>query len=67
MRRLLDAGAPCVDNKDIVWLSEFGANATLHFDPKTEQFTVLKRNSRNARAPDSRPARRGVVAGVGGG
>jgi streptogramin lyase len=25
-----------VDNKDIVWLSDFGANATLRFDPKTD-------------------------------
>mgnify|MGYP001617646161 CR=1 FL=1 len=38
-----------VDNKDIVWLSDFGANATLRFDPKTEQFTVLPSTSRNAR------------------
>jgi virginiamycin B lyase len=38
-----------VDNKDIVWLSDFGANATLHFDPQTEQFTVLKSTSRNTR------------------
>lgn len=37
-----------VDNKDIVWVSDFGANATLRFDPKTEQFTVFKSNSRNA-------------------
>ena len=32
----------------IVWLSDFGANATPRFDPKTEQFTVLKSTSRNA-------------------
>jgi virginiamycin B lyase len=37
-----------VDNQDIVWLSDFGANATLRFDPKTEQFTVLKSTSRHA-------------------
>ena len=30
-----------VDNKDIVWLSDFGANATLRFDPKTEQFRAF--------------------------
>jgi virginiamycin B lyase len=35
-----------VDNKNIV-LSDFGANATLRFDPKTEQFTVHKSTSRN--------------------
>jgi virginiamycin B lyase len=28
-------------------LSDFGANATLRFDPKTEQFTVHKSTSRN--------------------
>jgi len=39
----------CVDNKDFVRLSDFGANATLRFDPKTEQFTVFKSTSRNAR------------------
>ena len=35
-------------NKEIVWLSDFGANATLRFDPKTEQFTTYKSKSRNA-------------------
>jgi virginiamycin B lyase len=35
-------------HKDIVWLSDFGANTTLRFDPKTEQFTVLKSTNRNA-------------------
>ena len=38
-----------VDNKDTVWLSDFGANATLRFDPMTEMFTVHKSTSRNAR------------------
>ena len=38
-----------VDNQDIVWLSDFGANATLCFDSKTGQFIVFKGNSRNAR------------------
>ncbi len=37
------------DNQDIVWLSDFGVNATLRFDPKTEQFTAFKSTSRNAR------------------
>jgi len=37
-----------VDNEDIVWLSYFGANAKLRFDPKTEQFTVLTSTNRNA-------------------
>ncbi len=47
-------------------MSDFGANAMLRFDPKTEKFTVIPSKSGNARAPDSRPARRGVVTGVGG-
>jgi len=37
------------NNKDIVWLSDFGANATLRFDPKSELLTVHKSTSRNAR------------------
>ena len=27
-----------VDDQDIVWLSDFGANAVLRFDPATETF-----------------------------
>lgn len=62
------AGVCCVRGRQGHRLAvRFGANATLRFDPKTVQFTVYKSTSRNARAPDSRPARRGVVAGVGGG
>ena len=34
-----------VDNKDIAWPPDFGANATLRFDPKTGQFTVFKSNT----------------------
>lgn len=34
-----------VDNNDIVWLSDFGANATLRFDPKTEKFTAFPHKS----------------------
>ena len=37
-----------MDNQDIVWLSDFGANVMLRFGPQTEQFTVLKSTSRNA-------------------
>ena len=44
------------------------ANATLRFDPKSEKFTVCKSTGRNARVRQiSRPARRAVVAGFGGG
>jgi virginiamycin B lyase len=28
-----------VDDKDKVWLSDFGANSLVRFDPETEQFT----------------------------
>jgi virginiamycin B lyase len=30
-----------VDENDIVWLSDFDANAMVRFDPETEEFTVL--------------------------
>ena len=31
-----------VDDKDVVWLSDFGANALVRFDPKTERFTRIR-------------------------
>ena len=31
-----------VDEKDIVWISDFGSNAIVRFDPKDETFTVIK-------------------------
>jgi virginiamycin B lyase len=36
------------DPHDLVWLSAFGANAMVRFDPKTEKFTVLALPSRGA-------------------
>jgi virginiamycin B lyase len=30
-----------LDDKDVVWLSDFGANALVRFDPKTEKFTRI--------------------------
>lgn len=36
------AYAVYVDERDIVWVSDFGANAMVSFDPRTEQFTVLE-------------------------
>ena len=30
-----------VDDKDIVWLSDFGANALLRFDPMQQKFQVF--------------------------
>ena len=37
-----------VDNKDIVWLSDFGANAMVRFDPKTEKFKAIPLPSRGS-------------------
>jgi virginiamycin B lyase len=37
-----------VDDQDIVWLTDFGANAIVRFDPKTETFTVLPHAAPNA-------------------
>jgi virginiamycin B lyase len=33
------AYAVFVDDRDVVWLSDFGANAIVSFDPTTERFT----------------------------
>jgi virginiamycin B lyase len=30
-----------VDDKDIVWLSDFGSNAIVRFDPQNEKFDVI--------------------------
>jgi virginiamycin B lyase len=35
------AYAVYVDDRDIVWLSDFGANALVRFDPETERFTSV--------------------------
>jgi virginiamycin B lyase len=34
-----------VDDKDFVWLSDFGANAIVRFDPATERFRVVRLRS----------------------
>ena len=31
-----------VDDRDVVWLSDFGANALVRFDPKTAKFTRVR-------------------------
>jgi virginiamycin B lyase len=36
-----------VDNQDIVWLSDFGANALVRFDPTSETFDVIPLPSEN--------------------
>jgi virginiamycin B lyase len=42
------AYAVYVDERDIVWVSDFGANAVLSFDPKSEQFTSYPGSADNA-------------------
>ena len=37
-----------VDDKDIVWLSEWSANALVRFDPRTEHFDVMPLPRANA-------------------
>lgn len=37
-----------VDDRDIVWLSDFGANALVRFDPEREAFEVVKLPSKGA-------------------
>jgi virginiamycin B lyase len=36
------AYAVYVDNRDMVWLSDFGANSLVRFDPTTETFTTFE-------------------------
>jgi virginiamycin B lyase len=31
-----------VDERDIVWLSDFGSNALVRFDPRSNRFTSLR-------------------------
>ena len=42
------AYAVYIDEKDIVWLSDFGANALVRFDPTSEAFTVFNLPSSGA-------------------
>ena len=42
------AYAVYVDDQDIVWLSDFGANAIVRFDPRTETFTSYPHPQPNA-------------------
>jgi len=34
--------ADYVDNRDIVWLSDFGANSIVRFDPRSRRFTQIR-------------------------
>ena len=42
------AYAVYVDDQDIVWLTDWGANAMVRFDPRTEMFTSLPHSAPNA-------------------
>jgi virginiamycin B lyase len=46
-----------VDDRDMVWLSDFGANAILRFDPETESFKSFPsdRDDANVRQLLGRP------------
>jgi virginiamycin B lyase len=37
-----------VDDQDIVWLTDFGANAIVRFDPTSEKFTAYPHSQPNA-------------------
>jgi virginiamycin B lyase len=38
-----------VDDQDLVWLSDFGGDAIVRFDPATEEFTVYTLPTRDAK------------------
>ncbi len=40
--------AVCVDDRDAAWLSDWGANAIVRFDPATERFEVFPGSQANA-------------------
>jgi virginiamycin B lyase len=42
------AYAVYVDDRDIVWLTDFGANAIVRFDPTTERFESIELPSADA-------------------
>ena len=42
------AYAVYVDEQDVVWLSDFGANAIVRFEPATEKFQVFPSDKRGA-------------------
>jgi virginiamycin B lyase len=42
------AYAVYVDERDIVWLSDFGANTLVSFDPATEQFESFELSGPNS-------------------
>jgi streptogramin lyase len=47
-RPVAAAYAVYVDERDIVWLTDFGANAFVRFDPRTNRFTTVRLASAGA-------------------
>ncbi|MGH2713634.1 MAG: lyase, partial [Thermoleophilaceae bacterium] len=42
------AYAVFVDERDVVWLTDFGSNALVRFDPRTSRFTTIRLPSAGA-------------------
>lgn len=57
------AYAVYVDERDAVWLTDFGANALVRFDPKTERFVTVRLSHPSA-AVRQLLGRRGEVWGA---
>src|SRR5438309_2733609 len=55
----------CVDETDAVWVSDWGANAILRFDPKTEKFDSFPLPDRMPACGSSRAARTKSVGRIG--
>jgi virginiamycin B lyase len=52
-----------VDDRDIVWLTDFGANAIVRFDPRTHRFRTVRLPTPDA-AVRQLHGRRGKVWGA---
>jgi virginiamycin B lyase len=57
------AYAVYVDERDVVWVTDFGSNALVRFDPHSERFTVYRHRSPGA-AVRQLLGRRGEVWGA---
>jgi virginiamycin B lyase len=57
------AHAVYVDDRDVVWVTDFGANALVRFDPRTERFIVYRLGTPGA-AVRQLLGRRGQVWGA---
>ena len=54
------AYAVFVDDRDKVWLTDFGGNALVRFDPETEKFTRSRWRTPTATSASSSAVRRGL-------